>query len=198
MPYILDMLVTSRVEGSHASLKQRIAVSTIDLDEVYRKIVLSGDVQHREISRQIGLQRMQLPIKFEAPFWGNVVRKISAYEMGKTSICIEAPPTTTASRCTARANFSPYCVVSCNTVQGEKEYKQAMLRTTIEALDSSKAFVMNNPTYPNTVTITNSEEVAKVQENGVEANEINFDYADDVSLAQEFLAEMLAQLGVLK
>lgn len=35
--------VTSRVEGSHAFIKQWIATSTLDLGEVYGKIVPTGD-----------------------------------------------------------------------------------------------------------------------------------------------------------
>ena len=75
--------VTSRVEGSHAYLKQWICVSTLDMDEVYDKIVLAGDAQNREISKKISAERMQLPVKLKAAFWGNVVRQISAYALFK-------------------------------------------------------------------------------------------------------------------
>ncbi|KAI9922607.1 hypothetical protein PsorP6_000404 [Peronosclerospora sorghi] len=75
--------VTSRVEGSHAYLKHWLGVSTLYMDEVYEKVVLAGNAQQREISRKISAERMQLPIRLKASFWGNVVRMISSYALYK-------------------------------------------------------------------------------------------------------------------
>ncbi|KAI9920835.1 hypothetical protein PsorP6_002092 [Peronosclerospora sorghi] len=75
--------VTSRVEGIHAYLKQWLGVSTLHMDEVYEKVVLAGNAQQREISRKISAERMQLPIRLKALFWGNVVRMISSYALYK-------------------------------------------------------------------------------------------------------------------
>ncbi|KAI9909193.1 hypothetical protein PsorP6_014619 [Peronosclerospora sorghi] len=53
----LGNVATSRAEGQHGAIKKWIAVSTGNLTDVYRRVILSVEQQQVEIRRQIGYER---------------------------------------------------------------------------------------------------------------------------------------------
>ncbi|KAI9909324.1 hypothetical protein PsorP6_014977 [Peronosclerospora sorghi] len=72
---------TSRAEGQHGAIKKWITVSTGDLTDVYRRVMLSVEQQQVEIRRQIGYEQANTLISHYGHIWGAVQRKVSHHAL---------------------------------------------------------------------------------------------------------------------
>lgn len=76
-------LVTSRAEGKHAVIKKWISVSSGDLRDVYKKLMLSVEHQEQEIRRALAYDRATTRIPHQQAIWAGVRRKLSHYALNK-------------------------------------------------------------------------------------------------------------------
>ena len=74
-------LTTSRVEGSHATMKTWIGTSTGDLKEAYEKIMLHVSTQHKSISTALAFEKSHHLLQLSKPIWADVQRHVSHYAL---------------------------------------------------------------------------------------------------------------------
>ena len=73
--------VTSRIEGSHAVLKDSIKASTVDLYDMFHRIESAVQLQERQIYAEIQHQRSHIHHRFRIDPLKDVVRKVSAHAL---------------------------------------------------------------------------------------------------------------------
>src|SRR3954452_10659651 len=76
---------TSRVEGSHKTLKGNLQVSTGDLRMVYDKIDTMLINQHSEHDTMIGANKSRTPHINKGTFYASLLSHISHYALGRLS-----------------------------------------------------------------------------------------------------------------
>ncbi|CAG8815751.1 14551_t:CDS:2, partial [Gigaspora margarita] len=80
------MIVTSRIEGAHATLKAYLRTSTGDLFQVRKKISLVVMNQKKEIDTMIASEHIRFPaFVFNNSFYSNVRGMVSTYALKKVN-----------------------------------------------------------------------------------------------------------------
>ena len=75
--------ITSRIEGSHAKLKNYLATSTLDLKGVYDKVILYWIAQHMDYDTKLALARSRTPHQCQTAIFSALVGKIHPYTLNK-------------------------------------------------------------------------------------------------------------------
>jgi len=74
---------TSRVEGSHKTIKGNLQVSTGDLKTVYNKITMMLLGQYSEHDAAVDSDRSRTPHAIKGPFYEQLLSRISHYALGR-------------------------------------------------------------------------------------------------------------------
>ena len=79
----LGNAASNRAEGQHEAVKSRIAETTVDLADVYQRVLLSVDHQDKVIRHSIAYSRAHTLIAISGDIWANVRRKIPHHALKK-------------------------------------------------------------------------------------------------------------------